>query len=100
MPTAVDQALDALIDNAVKFSGDGRGGRRWRSGPPDGGVALEVRDTGPGMTGRSSSQATERFWRAPDAQNIDGAGLGLTIVAVLVDASDGRLTMRPGSRAA
>lgn len=95
MPTAVDQALDALIDNAVKFSGAG-GAVTVTVARRDGGVALEVRDSGPGMTESQLGQATERFWRAPDAQNVDGAGLGLTIAAVLVDASDGRLTMRPG----
>ncbi|MFG2046837.1 ATP-binding protein [Micromonospora sp. NPDC048935] len=95
VPTAVDQALDALIDNAVKFSGAG-GAVTVSVARRDDGVALEVRDSGPGMTGSQLGQATERFWRAPDAQNVDGAGLGLTIAAVLVDASDGRLTMRPG----
>ncbi|MFF5177963.1 sensor histidine kinase [Micromonospora sp. NPDC000316] len=95
VPTAVDQALDALIDNAVKFSGAGASVTVTVARHDDG-VALEVRDTGPGMTERQLDQATERFWRAPDAQNVDGAGLGLTIVAVLVDASDGRLTMRAG----
>ncbi|PWR11068.1 two-component sensor histidine kinase [Micromonospora acroterricola] len=95
VPTAVDQALDALIDNAVKFSGAG-GAVTVTVSRRDDGVALEVRDTGPGMTESQLGQATERFWRAPDAQNVDGAGLGLTIAAVLVDASDGRLTMRPG----
>ncbi|MET8085450.1 HAMP domain-containing sensor histidine kinase [Micromonospora sp. NPDC005237] len=94
VPTAVDQALDALIDNAVKFSGAG-GAVTVTVARRDDGVALEVRDTGPGMTESQLGQATERFWRAPDAQNVDGAGLGLTIAAVLVDASDGRLTMRP-----
>ncbi|GAB3957625.1 hypothetical protein GCM10027614_73460 [Micromonospora vulcania] len=98
VPTAVDQALDALIDNAVKFSGAG-GAVTVVVARRDDGVALEVRDTGPGMTESQLGQATERFWRAPDAQNVDGAGLGLTIAAVLVDASDGRLTMRPGSSA-
>ncbi|MFI0796342.1 ATP-binding protein [Micromonospora rubida] len=93
VPTAVDQALDALIDNAVKFSGAG-GEVTVDVRPADDGVALEVRDTGPGMTLDQLDQATERFWRAPEVQNVDGAGLGLTIVAVLVDASDGRLTMR------
>ncbi|MBM0234452.1 HAMP domain-containing histidine kinase [Micromonospora sp. STR1_7] len=95
VPTAVDQALDALIDNAVKFSGPG-GAVTVTVARRDHGVALEVRDSGPGMTESQLGQATERFWRAPDAQNVDGAGLGLTIVAVLVDASDGRLTMRAG----
>ncbi|MFC0031585.1 ATP-binding protein [Micromonospora chaiyaphumensis] len=95
VPTAIDQALDALIDNAVKFSGAG-GAVTVTVRPADGGITLEVRDTGPGMTASQLDQATERFWRAPDVQNVDGAGLGLTIVAVLVDASDGRLTMRQG----
>ncbi|MCZ7438604.1 ATP-binding protein [Micromonospora sp. WMMC241] len=95
VPTAIDQALDALIDNAVKFSGAG-GEVTVTVRPDDGGTELTVRDTGPGMTASQLDQATERFWRAPDAQNVDGAGLGLTIAAVLVDASDGRLTMRQG----
>ncbi|MFJ8580607.1 ATP-binding protein [Micromonospora sp. NPDC093277] len=95
VPTAIDQALDALIDNAVKFSGAG-GEVTVTVRAADGGILLQVRDTGPGMTTSQIDQATERFWRAPDVQNVDGAGLGLTIVAVLVDASDGRLTMRQG----
>ncbi|TDC32865.1 HAMP domain-containing sensor histidine kinase [Micromonospora sp. KC213] len=97
VPTAVDQALDALIDNAVKFSGK-QGVVTVTVRHADDGVLLQVADTGPGMTPDQLEQATERFWRAPDAQNVEGAGLGLTIVAVLVDASDGRLTMRPGDR--
>ncbi|MEU3453751.1 HAMP domain-containing sensor histidine kinase [Micromonospora sp. NPDC006766] len=93
VPTAIDQTLDALIDNAVKFSGDGEE-VTVTVRVADGGTVLQVRDTGPGMTASQLNQATERFWRAPDVQNVDGAGLGLTIVAVLVDASDGRLAMR------
>ncbi|MFJ1541429.1 ATP-binding protein [Micromonospora chalcea] len=95
VPTAIDQALDALIDNAVKFSGAG-GEVTVTVRAAEGGTTLTVRDTGPGMTASQLDQATERFWRAPDVQNVDGAGLGLTIAAVLVDASDGRLTMRQG----
>ncbi|WP_341720164.1 HAMP domain-containing sensor histidine kinase [Micromonospora sp. FIMYZ51] len=96
VPTAIDQALDALIDNAVKFSGAG-GEVTVTVAARDDGVELEVRDTGPGMTRSQLGQATERFWRAPEVQNVDGAGLGLTIAAVLVDASDGRLTMQSNS---
>ncbi|WP_434743525.1 ATP-binding protein [Micromonospora sp. SH-82] len=93
VPTAIDQALDALIDNAVKFTGSG-GEVTVTVRRSGGGTSLEVRDDGPGMTVSQLGQATERFWRAPQVQNVDGAGLGLTIVAVLVDASGGRLTMR------
>ncbi|WP_121160426.1 sensor histidine kinase [Micromonospora pisi] len=92
-PTALDQSLDALIDNAVKFTDEG-GKIDVSVYRLDGGVAIHVRDNGRGMTSAQLRHATERFWRAADAQNISGAGLGLTIVAVLVDVSGGRLTMR------
>jgi signal transduction histidine kinase len=59
----------------------------------DGGVAVHVIDTGPGLTDEQREEATGRFWRAPDAQNVDGSGLGLPIVAVLVEASGGRLDL-------
>ncbi|MGH3736542.1 MAG: ATP-binding protein [Micromonosporaceae bacterium] len=94
LSTALDQALDALIDNALKFSGPGARidvsvhQERER-------VVVHVRDTGPGMTAEQRSRATDRFWRAPDAQNVDGSGLGLPIVAVLIEASGGRFDLLP-----
>ncbi|GAA1652022.1 sensor histidine kinase [Actinoplanes couchii] len=92
--TALDQVLDALIDNALKFTpAGGRVSLRLRAA--GGGAEVTVRDTGPGMTEEQCRQATERFWRAADAQNVDGAGLGLSIVAVLVEASGGRFTLAP-----
>lgn len=90
--TALDQALDALIDNAVKFSAEGST-ITIRPAADDGGVAVHVIDTGPGLTEQQRELATERFWRAPGTQNVDGSGLGLPIVAVLVEASSGRLDL-------
>ncbi|MBU2663862.1 HAMP domain-containing histidine kinase [Actinoplanes bogorensis] len=92
--TALDQSLDALIDNALKFTPAG-GSVDVEVAARDGGVEVTVRDTGPGMTEEQCRQATERFWRAPDTQNVDGAGLGLPIVTVLIEASGGRLTLAP-----
>jgi signal transduction histidine kinase len=94
--TALDQSLDALIDNALKFTPTG-GRVEVEVATRDGGVEVAVRDTGPGMTEEQCRRATERFWRAPDAQNIDGAGLGLPIVAALAEASGGRLVLAPGA---
>jgi signal transduction histidine kinase len=92
--TALSQALDALVDNALKFCGPGctvvvsvR--------PADDGVRVCVTDDGPGLTDEQRQQATERFWRAPGTQNLHGAGLGLPLVAVLVEASGGRLSLEP-----
>lgn len=90
--TAVDQALDALIDNALKFAGTGAQVTVRIDVGPDG-VELHVIDDGPGLSDDDRRRATERFWRAPDAQNLDGWGLGLPIAAVLVQASGGTLTL-------
>jgi signal transduction histidine kinase len=89
--TAVSQALDALIDNALKFGARTVTLRVLRDGD---GVAVHVVDDGPGLSEDQRRQATERFWRAPTAQNTAGTGLGLPIVAVLVDTSGGRLELR------
>jgi signal transduction histidine kinase len=94
--TALDQALDALIDNAVKFSSEGST-VTVRPAADDSGVAVHVTDTGPGLTEQQRELATERFWRAPGTQNVDGSGLGLPIVAVLVEASNGRLDLLPNT---
>jgi len=56
-------------------------------------VELRVVDDGPGLADTLRRQATERFWRAPDAQNVDGSGLGLPIAAVRVEVSGGRLDL-------
>ncbi|HWS37982.1 MAG TPA: HAMP domain-containing sensor histidine kinase [Actinoplanes sp.] len=92
--TALDQVLDALIDNALKFTPAG-GTVTLGLRAVDGGAVVTVRDTGPGMTEVQCRQATERFWRAADTQNVDGAGLGLSIVAVLMEASGGRFDLAP-----
>jgi signal transduction histidine kinase len=92
VPTAVGQALDALIDNALKFAGPDA--TVDVGVVPDGDtVELRVVDDGPGLADTLRRQATERFWRAPDAQNVDGSGLGLPIATVLVTASGGDLEL-------
>jgi signal transduction histidine kinase len=89
--TAVDQTLDALIDNGLKFGGS----TVVVTVRPEGEfVAVRVVDDGPGLTEDQRRQATERFWRAPTDQNAAGSGLGLPIVAVLVETSGGRLELR------
>jgi signal transduction histidine kinase len=90
--TAVGQALDALIDNALKFAGRGATVVVDVATVRDT-VEISVTDDGPGLDEDDRAQATERFWRAAHVQNIDGSGLGLPIATVLVETSGGRLDL-------
>jgi two-component system, OmpR family, sensor kinase len=60
----------------------------------DGDVRLEVRDHGPGLPTEDPSSLFERFWRAEGGRERGraGAGLGLAIVAAIVDAHGGRVS--------
>ncbi|MQA25529.1 MAG: HAMP domain-containing protein [Micromonosporaceae bacterium] len=96
LSTGLDQALDALIDNALKFVAPaGRVDVSVHAEQDR--VIVHVVDNGPGLTAEQRRKATDRFWRAPSAQNVDGSGLGLPIVAVLVEASGGSFDLLPAT---
>lgn len=89
-PGAVEQVLDAVLDNAVQFA---RARVRVRVAIVGEQVELSVADDGPGLTAEQREHARERFWRAPGRQNEPGTGLGLAIVDALVEASQGSLAL-------
>ena len=70
----------------------------------NGAVKLEVRDHGPGLPTDDADALFERFWRAEGGRERgkDGAGLGLAIVAGIVDGHAGsvRASNAPGGGAA
>jgi two-component system phosphate regulon sensor histidine kinase PhoR len=94
---AVEQMLDNLLDNAVKYTPEG--GRvtiRWRC---DGGqVFIEVSDTGIGIPEADLPRIFERFYRVDKARSreMGGTGLGLSIVKHLAQAMHG--SVRAASR--
>jgi two-component system OmpR family sensor kinase len=57
------------------------------------GVRLEVRDHGPGLPAGDADALFQRFWRAEGGRERGkgGAGLGLAIVAAIVDAHHGEV---------
>jgi two-component system OmpR family sensor kinase len=57
-------------------------------------VRMEVRDHGPGLPTTDAEELFERFWRAEGGRERGraGAGLGLAIVAAVVEAHGGRVS--------
>lgn len=93
-PQALDQALDALLSNAVKFVGQGSQVVVLVDNLP-GWVDIHVIDNGPGLPAGDLAQAAQPFWRSPGHQNVDGSGLGMTVAEALITASGGRLDLLP-----
>jgi signal transduction histidine kinase len=87
----VRQAVDNLIDNALRFAPRGTEVVLCaeKAGPD---LVIEVRDRGPGFPSSFLPHAFERFAR-PDlgrARDAGGAGLGLAIVQAIAIAHGGR----------
>lgn len=87
---ALENVLANLVDNAVKYAGEGA--RVTVRAAADGGaVRVTVEDTGPGIEPRHLSRLFERFYRvdAGRSRELGGTGLGLSIVKHLVEAMGG-----------
>ena len=89
-PGALEQTLDVLIDNALKYA------------PPGSEVTVVVlpsattvdvciEDRGPGLPPAARAVAAGRGWQATDAAS--GAGLGLAIASMLISSSGGSLRL-------
>ena len=84
VPARLHRAVANLLDNAVKHGGaDGRIEVEVRGGE------VRVRDHGPGIAPDDLPHVFDRFWRAPGARGLPGAGLGLAIVRQVAEAHGG-----------
>ncbi|MFF9570308.1 sensor histidine kinase [Streptomyces sp. NPDC014685] len=89
-PIALSSALDAIIDNALKFTPAGEEVLvTVASGRDD--VRVVVADRGPGLTEQEMERVGDRFWRSTQHQNIQGSGLGLSISQALLAAGGGSI---------
>jgi signal transduction histidine kinase len=88
----VETVLDAVLDNAVKFTP--AGGRVVVTTRADAHrVEIAVQDTGPGLPPDELDRALDRFWRSPGQINTEGSGLGLAIAARTLEIAGGELAL-------
>ncbi|MBW5483756.1 sensor histidine kinase [Streptomyces bambusae] len=90
-PIALSSALDAVIDNALKFTPAGESVEVSVTAEGRSAVVV-VADRGPGLTEEELARIGDRFWRSGRHQNIKGSGLGLSISRALLAAGGGSLS--------
>ncbi len=103
-PEQVEAIVVNLLDNAIKFTPPG-GDVYLSAQVVDGECRIRVADTGPGIPADELPLIFQRFYRVDKArsryQNRDaigtGAGLGLSIVAALVEQNRGRIWAENGA---
>ncbi|WP_418959507.1 ATP-binding protein [Streptomyces tritici] len=89
-PVALSSALDAVIDNALKFTPEGEE-VTVRTAADGTTSTVVVTDRGPGLTDEELTRVGDRFWRSGRHQNVKGSGLGLSITRALLAAGGGTI---------
>jgi signal transduction histidine kinase len=92
---ALYQALNNLLDNAVKFSSDKKEIEVHLSKDEEN-IILEVKDFGIGISLDDLDKIFDKFYQGKNAlkQTIKGAGLGLTLVKHTVESHGGRVSVK------
>lgn len=88
----VQQILESLLTNAIKFSRPETPIRVLLSGTQDG-VTISVRDEGIGIPPTEQRQVLDVFYRASNAVAYEGTGVGLTVVKNLIELLDGSIEL-------
>jgi two-component system phosphate regulon sensor histidine kinase PhoR len=91
----LDLVLANLISNAVKYNREG-GSLTVRGRREDRWVRIDIEDTGLGIAPENLDRVFSEFFRErrPETRDVEGSGLGLTIVKRLVERAGGRVQVR------
>lgn len=102
----IGQTVSNLVDNAIKYAGEGEGKAVTLAMERDKDrVRIVVADNGPGIPEDKREQATERFVRLEESRTQPGSGLGLSLAKAVMKLHGGALRLEsaadnaPGLRA-
>jgi len=88
----IEQALENLVSNAIKYTPTGSVKVEFSKGPKKT-VQIQISDTGIGISEDDKQHLFEEFFRAKNVRAADeeGTGLGLSIVKEVVDQHGGKI---------
>lgn len=92
----LEQVFLNILENAVKYTPPASR-IEIRAREEDGGVVIEVADSGPGFSPGEETRIWEKFYRGK-TDGVRGAGLGLAICRAIVNAHDGRISAGNGEQ--
>jgi two-component system OmpR family sensor kinase len=92
-PDLLFLAIHNLLDNALKFTrvGDTVEVRAFEDGST---LAIEIADTGPGISEEDLPHVWEELYRGISARGIPGSGLGLALVRAVAERHNGQVSLR------
>ena len=93
--SALTQAINNLIDNAIKYSGETIEAK-VNASVEENDLIIEVEDFGIGIRSEEVGKVFDRFYRGGDelTRTIKGSGLGLTLVKQIVEAHKGNVSVK------
>ena len=98
----LERIINNLLSNAFKFTPDGGrvGVVITPLAPPlsirgDGGVKIQITNTGPGIPPDKIDHIFDRFYQVDDSQtrHYEGTGIGLALVKEMVELHHGQITV-------
>jgi signal transduction histidine kinase len=98
--TRIQQCLANLVDNALKYTGNG-GKVEITASQTGTETILQVRDNGPGIAADELPRIWERLYRSDKSRHEKGLGLGLSLVKAFTEAHKGTVAVesQPGQGA-
>lgn len=93
--SALTQAINNLIDNAIKYSGETKEAKVQAS-VEENDLIIAVEDFGIGIRSEEIDKVFDRFYRGGDelTRTVKGSGLGLTLVKQIVEAHKGTVFVK------
>jgi K+-sensing histidine kinase KdpD len=89
-PGALSGALDAVLDNSLKYSPE-HSTVTVEVSLGESTIAVVVTDDGPGVPAEDLPKVVDRFWRSAGTARETGTGLGMSIAKTLLERHGGRL---------